>query len=326
VACAIAVLLHLFFDRTLLGKAMRAVALDREAARLMGIDVRRIVMLSFALGAAVGAVGGIIITPVTLTIYDAGTMLGIKGFAAAVTGGIGNTFGGIAGGLALGLLEAFGGGLIGWRSGRRHSSPVLPAPAGDFSRGEGERCEAHRSTRPRRARMETHASRRQNHTLGARWLPALAPGSSAQGARSSFSSTSPTPPCRLPDPRAPVCSLRGRPTGSGSVAGASVHAHDAPASPRRPCWAADRAGPGRCDGGDGNRSDIGLSLVPTVQRAEVPLMSVSGATGLVEPVRDRAWVFKSTVNDVEVVARLLDFFKKRGIKDAAMLATPGRSA
>jgi branched-chain amino acid transport system substrate-binding protein len=75
--------------------------------------------------------------------------------------------------------------------------------------------------------------------------------------------------------------------------------------------------------GDGNRSDIGLALIPTVQRAEVPLMSVSGATGLVEPVRDRAWVFKSTVNDTEVVARLLDFFKKRGIKDVAMLNDTG---
>jgi len=75
--------------------------------------------------------------------------------------------------------------------------------------------------------------------------------------------------------------------------------------------------------GDGNRSDIGLALVPSVQRAEVPLMSVSGATALVEPVKERAWVFKSTVNDVEVVARLLDFFKKRGIKDVAMLNDTG---
>ena len=75
--------------------------------------------------------------------------------------------------------------------------------------------------------------------------------------------------------------------------------------------------------GDGNRSDIGLALIPTVQRAEVPLMSVSGATGLVEPVRDRAWVFKSTVNDTEVIARLLDFFKKRNIKDVAMLNDTG---
>lgn len=75
--------------------------------------------------------------------------------------------------------------------------------------------------------------------------------------------------------------------------------------------------------GDGNRSDIGLALVPGVQRAQVPLMSVSGATSLVEPVKDRAWVFKSTVNDVEVVARLLDFFKKKEIKDVAMLNDTG---
>ena len=75
--------------------------------------------------------------------------------------------------------------------------------------------------------------------------------------------------------------------------------------------------------GDGNRSDIGLAIIPTVQRAQVPLMSVSGATSLVEPAKDRAWVFKSTVNDVEVVARLLDFFKKKGIKDVAMLSDTG---
>ena len=112
VALAIMVALQLFFGRTLVGKAMQAVAIDREAARLVGINVGRMVMLSFALGAAVGAVAGIIITPMTLTIYDAGTMLGLKGFAAAVAGGLGNTFGGIAGGLVLGILEALGGGLI----------------------------------------------------------------------------------------------------------------------------------------------------------------------------------------------------------------------
>jgi branched-chain amino acid transport system permease protein len=112
VAVAIMLALHLFFARTLVGKAMQAVAIDREAARLVGIDVGRMVMLSFALAAAVGAIAGIIVTPMTLTIYDAGTMLGLKGFAAAVAGGLGNTFGGIAGGLVLGLLEALGGGLI----------------------------------------------------------------------------------------------------------------------------------------------------------------------------------------------------------------------
>jgi branched-chain amino acid transport system substrate-binding protein len=75
--------------------------------------------------------------------------------------------------------------------------------------------------------------------------------------------------------------------------------------------------------GDGNRSDIGLAIVPTVQRAKIPLMSVSGATALVEPVAERRYVFKSTVNDVEVVARLLDFFKKRGIANVAMLNDTG---
>ena len=67
--------------------------------------------------------------------------------------------------------------------------------------------------------------------------------------------------------------------------------------------------------GDGNRSDIGLALVPSVQRAEVPLMSVSGATALVEPVKDRAWVFKSTVNDTEVdraAPRLLQEARHQG--------------
>jgi branched-chain amino acid transport system permease protein len=144
VACAIVLLVHLFFGHTLVGKAMRAVAIDRETARLMGIDVRRIVMLSFALGAAVGAIGGIIITPVTLTIYDAGTMLGLKGFAAAVTGGLGNTFGGIVGGLVLGLLEAFGGGLIG--SAFKDVAAFLlillllfVRPRGLFARAESER-------------------------------------------------------------------------------------------------------------------------------------------------------------------------------------------
>jgi branched-chain amino acid transport system permease protein len=144
VAAAIVVALHVFFERTLLGRAMRAVASDREAARLMGIDVGRIVMLSFALAAAVGAIGGLIVTPVTLTIYDAGTMLGLKGFAAAVTGGLGNTFGGIAGGLVLGLLEAFGGGLIGSEFKDVAAFVLLLLllflrPRGLFARGESER-------------------------------------------------------------------------------------------------------------------------------------------------------------------------------------------
>jgi branched-chain amino acid transport system permease protein len=144
VALLIMLLLHLFFERTLTGKAMRAVALDREAARLMGVDVSRMVMLSFALGAAAGAVAGVIITPVTLMIYDAGTMLGLKGFAAAVIGGLGSTFGGIAGGLVLGLLEAFAGGLIASESKDIVAFLLLLVllfvrPTGLFGKGDSER-------------------------------------------------------------------------------------------------------------------------------------------------------------------------------------------
>ena len=67
---------------------------------------------SFALAAAVGAVAGIIITPVALTQFDRGTMLGLKGFSAAVLGGMGSSPGAVVGGLLLGVLESLGGGFI----------------------------------------------------------------------------------------------------------------------------------------------------------------------------------------------------------------------
>ncbi|MGE6132340.1 ABC transporter permease subunit, partial [Klebsiella pneumoniae] len=66
----------------------------------------------FGGSAAIGAVAGILITPITLTSYDVGTMLALKGFAAAMLGGMGNPLGAVAGGLLLGLLEAFGVGYI----------------------------------------------------------------------------------------------------------------------------------------------------------------------------------------------------------------------
>ena len=111
-AAAIVVLLWLFVDRTLLGKAVIATAANRLAARLIGIDTRRIVALSFAVSAAIGAVAGVLITPITLTSYDVGTTLALKGFAAAMLGGIGSTFGAVVGGLLLGMLEAFSAGYL----------------------------------------------------------------------------------------------------------------------------------------------------------------------------------------------------------------------
>ncbi len=106
------VLAHLFFEKTVLGKALRAAAADRDAASLVGIKVHSTVMWSFAIAAMAGAIAGAIITPLTLTSYDSGTMLGFKGFSAAMLGGLGNLYGSLLGGLLLGILEAFASGYI----------------------------------------------------------------------------------------------------------------------------------------------------------------------------------------------------------------------
>jgi branched-chain amino acid transport system permease protein len=105
-------LLYLFFHGTLVGKAMRAAADNPLGSVLIGISVRKLVALAFALSGALGAMAGILITPVTSMSYDAGLMLGLKGFAAGILGGYGSTVGAVAGGLLLGLLESFGAGFI----------------------------------------------------------------------------------------------------------------------------------------------------------------------------------------------------------------------
>ncbi len=104
--------LNYFFTKTLTGKAMRATAFDRKAAALMGIGVNRMILFSFALSGALGAVAGMIIAPITTASYDTGIMLGLKGFAAAILGGYGNFAGAIIGGVILGVLESLGAGLI----------------------------------------------------------------------------------------------------------------------------------------------------------------------------------------------------------------------
>jgi branched-chain amino acid transport system permease protein len=103
---------HFFFNRTLTGKAMTACAFNSLAARLVGINVRKMILLSFGLSAAVGAVAGAIITPIALMEYDRGPLLGLKGFAAAVLGGLGSGFGSVVAGFIIGILESFGAGLI----------------------------------------------------------------------------------------------------------------------------------------------------------------------------------------------------------------------
>jgi branched-chain amino acid transport system permease protein len=105
-------LLTWFFRRTLTGKAILAVSHNRLAARLMGISVRRVLAVSFALAAALGALAGVLIAPISFTSWDVGVMLGLKGFAAAILGGLGSSAGAVAGGLALGLIEALGAGYL----------------------------------------------------------------------------------------------------------------------------------------------------------------------------------------------------------------------
>jgi branched-chain amino acid transport system permease protein len=106
VSTVIVTALTLFLRFTLTGRAMRACADDRMAARLCGINDRRMVTLSFMLSAGIGALAGCVISPVTQTQYDMGAPLAIKGFTVAILGGLGNSMGAVAAGLFLGLLEA----------------------------------------------------------------------------------------------------------------------------------------------------------------------------------------------------------------------------
>jgi branched-chain amino acid transport system permease protein len=109
---AVVITLTLFFDRTILGKALRACAVNPNASSLVGINVQYMILVSFAMSAAIGAVGGIVITPISLMEYDRGAMLAVKGFAACVLGGMGSFYGAVMGGLIIGLIESLGAGLI----------------------------------------------------------------------------------------------------------------------------------------------------------------------------------------------------------------------
>ena len=108
----VVLLLTLFFSFTQAGKAMKACAVNREAANLMGINVKIMVLFSFALSAAIGAVAGIIIAPISLMDYNRGTMLAVKGFCAAVLGGLGSNLGAIIAGFIIGIMESLGAGFI----------------------------------------------------------------------------------------------------------------------------------------------------------------------------------------------------------------------
>lgn len=105
-------LLVLFFRKTRLGLAMRAVAANENAARVVGLKVKRVKAASFALAGALGGLAGCLVTPITTLAYDVGVLLGLKGFAAAILGGFGSFPGAIVGGIILGLLESLSAGYL----------------------------------------------------------------------------------------------------------------------------------------------------------------------------------------------------------------------
>ena len=96
-----------FFNLTMLGRQMRACAANRDAARLCGINAGNMVTLSFMLSAAIGAIGGAVVCPITYVQYDSGTPLAIKGFTVAILGGLGNSTAAVGAGMILGILESF---------------------------------------------------------------------------------------------------------------------------------------------------------------------------------------------------------------------------
>jgi branched-chain amino acid transport system permease protein len=100
--------LYAFFDRTLRGKALKATAVNRLGARLMGISTSSAGRLSFALAAFIGAVSGLLVGPTTTMFYDSGFLIGLKGFVAAIFAGLASYPAAALGALLVGLLESFG--------------------------------------------------------------------------------------------------------------------------------------------------------------------------------------------------------------------------
>jgi len=102
----ITVALRLFYHRTTLGLAMMAASIDADGAATIGIDVARMRTFTFVLGGLLGAAGGILVTPLVSVDYQVGIGLTLKGFAAAILGGLTNPLGAVIGGVTIGLIEA----------------------------------------------------------------------------------------------------------------------------------------------------------------------------------------------------------------------------
>lgn len=109
---AVVAALAWFFGASRSGKAMLATSYNKLAAQLVGVNTSRVLLASFALSAMLGALGGVLVAPITGASYDSGIMLGLKGFVAATLGGLGSGLGAIVGGLLLGLIEALTAGYV----------------------------------------------------------------------------------------------------------------------------------------------------------------------------------------------------------------------
>lgn len=110
-AAAVAALAFVY-RATTFGRAMRATSINRDAARLVGIDASAMVTASFALAAGLGALAGLAVAPLTQTAFHVGSGMGVKGFSAAILGGLGNPVAAVGGGLLLGLLESLTAGYL----------------------------------------------------------------------------------------------------------------------------------------------------------------------------------------------------------------------
>jgi len=144
VAAIIVIFLQVFLFKTKIGKAMRAVAQDKEAAALMGVNVKKSLQATFVMAYVLGAVAGILVSPIIFAFFAHGPILGIKGFSAAVLGGIYSIPGSIIGGLILGVLESLGASILG--SGYRNAvafvvliAVLLIRPTGLFAKKVSEK-------------------------------------------------------------------------------------------------------------------------------------------------------------------------------------------
>lgn len=106
ITIVVTVLLHLFLTYTMVGKALKACAINPEAAKLMGINAKAMALIAFTLAAAIGGIGGVVMAPLTLTAYNVGVMIGLKGFVAASIGGFKSPVAGVIGGILLGIVES----------------------------------------------------------------------------------------------------------------------------------------------------------------------------------------------------------------------------